>query len=92
MADCTKVGPKELSRRSLLQRVAGIIGAVPVLGVIANDAKAQSKVSKGSVAYQSKPKGKERCDNCALFEAPRACRSVAGDISPSGWCNIYVKR
>jgi hypothetical protein len=92
MVDSTKVAPDQVSRRSLLQRIAYVTGAASVLGVTANGAKAQNKVSQRSVAYQNKPKGKERCDNCALFQSPRSCRSVAGDISPSAWCNIYVRR
>ena len=43
------------------------------------------------VAYQDTPKGTQNCANCKLFEAPNACKSVEGAISPSGWCKIWIK-
>ena len=29
---------------------------------------------------------------CNLFVAPNSCKSVAGDIAPTGWCSIWVKK
>ena len=31
----------------------------------------------------------EQCRYCRHFEAPSRCRCVAGDISPSGWCELF---
>ena len=53
---------------------------------------AQAKVSKSAVAYQDTPKGAQQCDNCALFQAPNACKNVSGDIAAKGWCKIYAKK
>jgi len=27
-----------------------------------------------------------------LFVAPNACKSVAGEIAPTGWCKLWVKK
>ena len=86
----------ELSRRCLLASAAYAASAAPILGaavaIMPAPAAAQVKVPKSAVAYQDQPKGKLDCSNCSLFQPPSACRNVAGDISPKGWCNIWVKK
>ncbi len=52
---------------------------------------ADGKLTQGDVAYQNKPKGGERCNNCRVFTPPNACNSVQGRISPLGWCNVWRK-
>ena len=52
---------------------------------------ADGKLTQGDVAYQGKPKGNQRCDNCRVFVAPDGCNSVQGKVSPAGWCNIWRK-
>ena len=79
-----------LSRRSLLQNVASAAGAVGIVSLNAGGANA-AKAPQKSVAYQESPKGVQKCDNCSLWEAPNACKSVDGTISPQGWCMIYKK-
>jgi len=65
-------------------------GAATVLGAtVTADA---AKLSQKAVFYQDSPKGDQRCDNCSLFQPPSACKSVDGDVSPSGWCKIYVHK
>jgi hypothetical protein len=49
-------------------------------------------MAQSSVKYQASPKDGKQCDGCNLFVAPNACKSVAGDISPSGWCSLWVKK
>jgi hypothetical protein len=51
-----------------------------------------AKVSQKSVRYQDTPKGEQRCDNCALFEAPSSCKTVEGPVAPEGWCMVYAKK
>lgn len=82
---------KGLSRRAVLLRgVACAAGAATVLAVAAEPAEA-AKLPKGAVGYQDKPHGAQKCSTCALFQKPNACKSVAGTISPNGWCHIYRK-
>lgn len=81
----------KVSRRSLLLRgLAGVAGAATILTVAADPALA-NKLPKSAVGYQDKPHGARKCSNCALFQPPHACKSVAGSISPNGWCRIYRK-
>jgi hypothetical protein len=75
-------------RRSLLEYASwGAMGAF-VVGV--NHAAAQVKVSKQVVAYQDHPDGSKRCDRCAQFAPPDACKVVQGPIVPSGSCRLFV--
>ena len=83
---------EELSRRSLLHGAACAAAAAPLLGatVAAGPAVAQAKQSQAAVAYQLTPKGSQRCDNCALWQPPNACKSVSGVIAPQAWCKIWI--
>jgi hypothetical protein len=84
---------EELSRRLLLQRAVTVAaGAVTMVGVTANRAVGQTKSSQEAVAYQGKPQGSQRCDNCIQFQPPSACKTVDGQISPQGWCKIYAAK
>ena len=51
-----------------------------------------AKVPQKSVSYQTTPKGNQRCDNCALWQAPSSCKLVDGTIDPGGWCTLYKKK
>ena len=86
MSDQSK--PARLSRRTVL---IAAVGAGPLLALTATGAKA-AKLAQSAVKYQPTPKDGKRCDSCNLFVAPNACKSVAGDISPSGWCALWVKK
>jgi hypothetical protein len=76
-----------LSRRSLLRGAAATAG---IFGATSNLAEAQPKISKVAVNYQDHPDGDKRCDKCAQFQPPDACKMVEGTISPQGSCRIFV--
>ena len=76
-----------VSRRTVLIAAAG---AAPLLALMSGSAEA--KMAQSSVKYQATPKDGKQCDGCNLFVAPNACKSVAGDISPKGWCSLWVKK
>jgi hypothetical protein len=78
-----------LSRRSLLRSVIGALG-----GVLAfTSARAQSKMTKVTVAYQDHSADEaKRCDRCILFQPPAACKLVEGEVSAAGTCRIFMKR
>lgn len=81
----------KLSRRSvLLQGVACAAGVATIIVTDINSAKA-AKLPQVSANYRPKPNGDRQCSNCKLFEPPNACKSVAGEISPQGWCSLYRK-
>jgi hypothetical protein len=80
-------GSARLSRRSML---GGVIGAAGILAATPNQATAQPKISKVAVNYQDHPDGDKRCDKCAQFQPPDACKVVEGSISPQGSCRIFM--
>jgi hypothetical protein len=91
MAYISEQSSAKVSRRSvLLQGVVCATGAATILAVSANSAKADLLPQK-SVQYQDTPKADRQCDGCSLFVAPNACKNVAGEISPKGWCILWRK-
>jgi hypothetical protein len=79
-----------LCRRALLRYAVGAAGGVAICCVPLNPAAAAPKISKKAVAYQDHPDGDKRCEKCAQFQAPDACKMVEGPISPQGSCRIFV--
>ncbi|MFI5012349.1 MAG: high-potential iron-sulfur protein [Hyphomicrobiales bacterium] len=90
MREATQICSLEISRRCLLRGATRGLGAATVLGMMSSPAMA-SKIPQSAVAYRSTPNAAQHCDNCRLWEAPNACKTVDGTISPQGWCRIYVK-
>lgn len=81
--------PACLSRRSLLRRgIAGAAG-MAALPAVDTDKASAAKFTQTAVFYRPNPSLGQNCSNCLLFEPPHACRSVAGIISPNGWCVIW---
>ena len=85
----------ETTRRSLILRtvaatgVAGLASSVlaPARGVAAN-----AKLAPSDIGYRPTPNGRARCDVCVNWRPPDACKAVAGPISPSGWCGLFVRK
>jgi len=48
-----------------------------------------AKLAKNDIGYQASPKGQQRCDLCVNWQAPGACKLVAGPIVASGWCGLF---
>jgi hypothetical protein len=82
--------PTHLTPRGARQRGV-FVRRGPAATVVSRTA-AQQKRSQGDAKYQTAPKGDQRCEGCANFQAPNACKFVQGDISPSGWCQLFVKK
>jgi hypothetical protein len=82
---------ERISRRGLLSGTALAL-SVAATATVASRAAAQEKMSQADAKYQGTPKGDQRCDGCMLFEPPSACKVVQGGISPSGWCQLFVKK
>lgn len=95
MKDKSNARSAQLSRRSLLRNATFAAGGAAILGTTtaANRASAaETKVSQKLAAYQDTPKGPQRCDNCTQFQPPSSCKVVEGNISPAGWCALYVMK
>ncbi|MGO8917787.1 MAG: high-potential iron-sulfur protein [Stellaceae bacterium] len=86
-----KVRSARFSRRSLLRNAAAA-GGVAILSTALGANRAAAKATQKAVGYQDTPKGEQRCDNCSQFVPPSSCKVVDGDVSPSGWCKVYVKK
>jgi len=86
-----KYSALDISRRRLIGGAALFAGAAGALltGLAASPAAAGAKLSQKAAGYRNKPMGKTQCDNCAVWQAPGACKLVDGPLSPSGWCNLY---
>ena len=78
-----------LSRRGLFGVAALAAGAATA---IALPAQAQNKLSQKVASYQPTPRGKAQCDGCLQWQAPAACKVVAGTIAPAGWCSLYAPK
>ena len=83
--DCQRI-----SRRVLLTGTTLALGTAAVAAV--SQAMAQVKISQAVANYQNTPKGDQRCDRCINFQPPNACKFVQGDISPSGWCQLFASK
>jgi hypothetical protein len=81
---CDKAG---LNRRTVLFAAAG---AVPALTLMSGAAEA--KLAMAAVKYQAEPKDGKQCDGCNFFEPPSGCKQVDGEIAPTGWCLLWVKK
>ena len=81
---CWKAG---LSRRTVL---IGAAAAMPALALSVGQAEA--KIAQAAVHYQATPKDGKQCDGCNFFVAPNSCKTVDGEISPTGWCQLWVKK
>jgi hypothetical protein len=82
MSECEK----KVSRRTVLFAAA----AAPALALMTTGA--QAKLAQAAAKYQNTPKDGKQCDGCLQFVAPNGCKLVDGDISPTGWCILWVKK
>lgn len=50
------------------------------------------KMSQVQARYQERPSGDQQCSNCSNFIAEdNTCKVVQGQVSPQGWCILWVK-
>ncbi len=82
---------RRISRRALLTSATLSLGAATAAAVVSQTA-AQQKISQADAKYQTTPKGDQHCDGCVNFQPPNACKFVEGDISPSGWCQLFAAK
>jgi hypothetical protein len=75
------------SRRKLMGAVVagasvGLFGAARI--------KAAEKMTKQQAEYQDAPNGIYSCGLCTLFEKPKSCKVVEGEVSEDGWCKAFA--
>jgi hypothetical protein len=84
-----------LSRRGVFRGALLAAGGGVLVGAGLGAVGAAAQVTKRTqkmVQYQDTPKGRSRCDACSQWQAPDACKIVAGTISPSGWCVAFAPK
>jgi hypothetical protein len=84
--DCQRI-----SRRVVLTSTALALGAAAAATAV-SQAVAQQKISLADAKYQGTPKANQHCEGCVNFQPPNACKFVQGDISPSGWCQLFAAK
>jgi hypothetical protein len=78
-----------LGRRKLLRgMIAGVAAGVTPAAIY--PASAQDKMSKQEAEYQDSPKDIRMCATCTLYEPPKSCKVVEGDVNPNGWCKAFA--
>ncbi len=88
---------KSINRRTALQRIGTLVGAVPIALTMGTTA-ARAGLSRKDVGYQLMPHGAQKCGLCASFIAERdkngagTCKIVDGSIPQNGWCPLFSKR
>jgi hypothetical protein len=76
-------------RRRLLRGALAVFASMLTRSATSK-AQAQQKMSKQEAEYQDSPKDIRMCATCTLFEPPKSCKVVEGDVSPNGWCKAFV--
>jgi hypothetical protein len=76
------------SRRRLLRTFAKGMSAGLVARIL--PAVAAEKMTRQQAEYQDKPNGIYSCGLCTLFERPKGCKVVEGEVSEDGWCKLFA--
>jgi hypothetical protein len=80
--------PLDQSRRKLMGAAVNAISAGLLLRLAPT--QASEKMTRQQAEYQDKPNSIYSCALCTLFEKPNACKVVAGEVSPDGWCKAFA--
>jgi len=76
------------SRRKVMRAVVNGVSAGLLLRI--SQAKASDKMTPQQAEYQDAPNGLYSCGMCTLFEPPKSCKVVAGEVSKDGWCKAFA--
>jgi hypothetical protein len=76
------------SRRKVIRTVIKGVSAGLLLRISQGDAA--EKMTRQQAEYQDTPNGIYSCANCTLFEPPKYCKVVDGEVSKEGWCKAFA--
>jgi hypothetical protein len=76
------------SRRKLIRVLVKVVSAGLVLRI--SQAEASEKMTRQQAEYQDTPKDIYSCAVCTLFEPPKYCKVVTGEVSKDGWCKAFA--
>jgi hypothetical protein len=78
-----------MQRRDIIKWL-GAAAASPALVLRISKAQASEKMTPQQAEYQDTPKDIYSCATCTLFEAPKSCKVVEGEVSRDGWCKAFA--
>jgi hypothetical protein len=76
------------SRRKLVRAIANGVSAGLLLRITPSEAS--EKMTRQQVEYQDTPRDIYSCATCTLFEPPKYCKVIEGEISKDGWCKVFA--
>ena len=76
------------SRREIIRAI--VAGASAGLLFRSPQTHAAEKMTKQRAEYQDTPNGIYSCGLCTLFEKPKSCKVVEGEVSEDGWCKVFA--
>jgi hypothetical protein len=76
------------SRRKVISAVVKGVSAGLLLQI--SRAQASDKMTPQQAQYQDAPKDIYSCEVCSLFEPPKSCKVVEGEVSKDGWCKAFA--
>ena len=81
-----------MATETIVSRRTVLLAAAAAAPVFAFGSAQAGTLPQSAVAYQKDPKDGKQCDGCNLFIAPAGCKSVSGEIAPTGYCKLWVKK
>jgi hypothetical protein len=75
-------------RRKVMRAVAKGVPATLLLRIA--QTQASEKMTRQQAEYQETPKDIYSCAVCSLFEPPKSCKVVEGEVSKDGWCRAFA--
>ena len=76
------------SRRRLIGALGRGVSAGLLLRI--SPTQASDKMTRQQAEYQDRPNGIYSCAVCTLFERPKSCKVVEGEVSEDGWCKLFA--
>ncbi len=75
-------------RRKLMGAVVKGVSAGLLFQI--SQGQASDKMTLQQAQYQNTPKDIYSCELCSLFEPPKSCKVVEGEVSKDGWCKAFA--
>ena len=74
------------------RKVIGAVVAGTSAGLLFRISQTQAveKMTKQQAEYQDRPNGIYSCGLCTLFDKPKSCKVVEGEVSEDGWCKAFA--
>jgi hypothetical protein len=76
------------SRRRVMGAAVEIVSAGLLLRI--SQVEAAEKMTKQQAEYQDTPNGIYSCGLCTLFDRPKSCKVVEGEVSEDCWCKVFA--